>query len=110
MRYLVWRHAGRHVFVGDAKYKYIASGRIPNADLYQVLAYTTALGLPCGLVVYAEGERRPATYMIRNSGARLEVVSLDLNGSLEDMLGRIEVLAEQVRRMRDEAGSLRDVA
>ena len=107
---LVWRRAGRHVFVGDAKYKSIANGRIPNADLYQILAYTTALDLPCGLLVYAAGERRSASYTLRNSGTRLEVVALDLNGSLDDVLGSIEELAEQVHGMRDEAEGLRAVA
>ena len=29
---------------------------MPNADLYQLLAYTTALNLPGGLLVYAKGE------------------------------------------------------
>ena len=107
---LVWRSAGRHVFVADAKYKSIANGRIPNADLYQILAYTAALGLPCGLLVYPEGERRAASYTIRNSGTRLEVVALDLNGSLDDVFGGIKELAEQVHRMRDEAEGLSSVA
>ena len=107
---LVWRRAGRHVFVGDAKYKSIANGRIPNADLYQILAFTTALDLPCGLLVYAAGERQSASYTLRNSGTRLEVVALDLNGSLDDVLGSIEELAEQVHGMRDEAEGLRAVA
>ena len=34
---------GTCTFVGDAKYKRIADARVPNADLYQLLAYATAL-------------------------------------------------------------------
>ena len=52
---------------------------VPNADLYQLLAYTTALDLPGGLLIYAEGEDEPATYEVRNAGKRLEVAALDLS-------------------------------
>ncbi len=36
---LVWWHAGDRVFVGDAKYKNITGGKVPNADLYQLLVW-----------------------------------------------------------------------
>ena len=39
---LTWWHGSSCVFVGDAKYKNITGERVPNADLYQLLAYTTA--------------------------------------------------------------------
>ena len=106
---LVWLHAGRYVFVGDVKYKRIVSDA-PNADLYQILAYTTSLDLPGGLLVYAEGEREPATYTIRNSGKHLEVATLDLSGSLEDVLERVRNVARMVLRLRNEVGGLRNVA
>ena len=106
---LVWRHAGRYIFVGDAKYKRIVSDA-KNADLYQILAYTTALDLPGGLLVYAKGERKPATYTTRNSGKHLEVAALDLSGCLEDVLERVRTVAKTVRQLRDEVGRLREVA
>lgn len=46
---------GRPVAVVDAKYK--DESPIPNADLYQLLAYTTGLGLQHGHLVYANGRR-----------------------------------------------------
>ena len=107
---LVWRHAGRYVFVGDVKYKNVASGSIPNADLHQLLAYVTALDLPGGLLVYAKGEAESATYTVRNCGKRLQVAALDLEGSLDDVLWRIEILAEKVRRLRDDVGNVRVAA
>ena len=58
---LVWREGSSWTFVGDAKYKYIRDGNVPNADLYQLLAYVTALDLPGGMLIYAKGEREPAT-------------------------------------------------
>ena len=94
---LVWQDGARHVFVGDVKYKNISGERVPNSDLYQLLAYTTALDLPSGLLIYAKGEADKATYEVRLSGKQLEVAALDLSGTLEDVLKRVEVLADVVR-------------
>ena len=107
---LVWRDRGGCVFVGDAKYKNIANKGVPNADLYQMLAYVTALDLPGGLLVYAKGEADVATYTVRHSGKRLEVAALDLSGSLEDVLKRVRGLADKARALRDEALKLRIAA
>ena len=108
---LVWRDRGGCVFVGDAKYKITSPmKRVPNADLYQMLAYVTALNLPGGLLVYAKGEADVATYTVRHSGKRLEVAALDLSGSLDDVLKRVRDLAEKARTLRDEALKLRIAA
>ncbi len=101
---LSWWESGVCTFVGDAKYKRI-DGSVPNADLYQLLAYATALDLPGGLLIYAKGEREPATYTARHSGKRLEVAALDLSGTLDDVLDRVGEVADKVRRLRDERGS-----
>ena len=53
---LSWWDGEVCTFVGDAKYKNVSGERAPSADLYQLLAYTTALDLPGGLLVYAQGE------------------------------------------------------
>ena len=100
---LTWWSDGECIFVGDAKYKNAADNRVPNTDLYQLLAYVTALDLPAGLLVYAQGEADVATYRVRCSGKRLEVVALDLSGALDEALARAERLAHTVRRMGDEA-------
>ena len=107
---LVWRDRGGCVFVGDAKYKNIANKDVPNADLYQMLAYVTVLNLPGGLLVYAKGEADVATYTVRHSGKRLEVAALDLSGSLEDVLKRVRGLADKACALRDEALKLRIAA
>ena len=100
---LVWRIGSSSVFVGDAKYKNITGERATNADLYQLLAYVTALDLPGGLLVYAQGEEEPVVHEVRYSGKRLEVAALDLSGSLEEVLDRVRGLAGKVRALRDEA-------
>ena len=107
---LVWREGSSYVFVGDAKYKNIEGGRVPNADLYQLLAYTTALDLPGGLLVYAKGEADTATYTVRHSGKRLEVAALDLSGTLEQVLERVGDLAGRVWALRSEARLMQNAA
>ena len=98
---LTWWEGSSCVFVGDAKYKNIAGERsVPNADLYQLLAYATALDLPGGLLIYAQGEAHTTTYRVRRSGKRLEVASLDLSGTLDDVLTRVSELAKQVAALR----------
>ncbi len=104
---LTWWDGSSCVFVGDAKYKNITGERVPNGDLYQLLAYTTALDLPVGLLVYAAGEADVATYVVRCSNKRLDVVALDLSGTLDQALSRVEGLADKVRKLRDETRGLR---
>ena len=98
---LTWWEGSSCVFVGDAKYKNIAGERrVPNADLYQLLAYATALDLPGGFLIYAQGEADTTTYRVRRSGKRLVVASLDLSGTLDDVLIRVSELAEHVAALR----------
>ena len=106
---LSWWNGGVCTFVGDAKYKRI-DGNIPNADLYQLLAYATALDLPGGLLIYAQGERESATYTVRHSGKRLEVAALDLSGTLDQVLERVGDLAGKVRALRGQAEQVRHAA
>ena len=103
---LVWRDGRDFLFVGDAKYKRIRDERVPNADLYQLLAYATALALPGGLLVYAKGEEEPVVHEVRDSGKRLQVAALDLSGTFDEVLRRVESLANKVAGLRDEARSL----
>ena len=101
---LSWWDGGICVFVGDAKYKNLSSASTaPNADLYQVLAYATALGLPGGLLIYAAGEAEAMLYRVRHTGQRLEVAALDLSGTLDDALAGVSALAQTVIALRDDA-------
>jgi len=45
---IVWKVGGTAAAVIDAKYKAEKPAGYPNADLYQLLAYCTVLGLPVG--------------------------------------------------------------
>ena len=73
---------------------------MPNTDLYQLLAYATALDLPGGLLIYTQGERESVTHTVRHSGKRLEVATLDLAGALEETLNRIGDLAQRIKSLR----------
>lgn len=92
------------IFVGDVKYKDLESRRenrvwdIPSADLYQALAYATALGLPGALLIYAKGrsDRDPPSYRVKCAGKRLELVTVDLDGEIEAIDESIAKVAKRV--------------
>jgi 5-methylcytosine-specific restriction enzyme subunit McrC len=97
---LTWWVDGRCVFVGDAKYKRIGVKGIKHPDLYQLLAYTTALGLPEGLLVYAAGEADRIEHVVRHAGKRLRVTTIDLTGTPTEILSEVERIADLVRAQR----------
>ena len=99
---LSWWEGDTCTFVGDAKYKRI-DPTIPNADLYQLLAYATALDLPGGLLVYAQGAEEPREYRVRHAGKLLEVFAFDLSGTRQQLLDQVRDLANRVRALRDTA-------
>ena len=107
---LFWWDDGVCTFVGDAKYKNLTGASVSNPDLYQLLAYATALDLPGGLLIYAEGEADTASYQVQCAGKRLDVATLNLSGALSEVLDRVDGLAALVRELRDEARGIRCAA
>ena len=105
----LWKD-GRCTFVGDAKYKRTNVESVPNADLYQLLAYTTTLDLPGGLLIYAHGETKPIIHQVRYSGKLLEIFTLDISGDLDDVLNRVERLAQRVRDLCSRAAPVNAAA
>ncbi|MCY3689493.1 MAG: hypothetical protein OXI13_13710 [Gammaproteobacteria bacterium] len=95
---LTWWEDDKCRFVGDVKYK-LTDGRGPNADLYQLLAYVTALDLPGGMLVYAKGEAREQTHVIRHSSKRLIVTALDLSGTLDQVLSKVDDIARHAKEL-----------
>ena len=94
---LSWWDEGRPIFVGDAKYKKLEPQGFKNADIYQMLAYCTAADLPWGLLVYAKDESKPRSYNINNTDKTIEVASLNLSGTPEQILAEVGRLADRVR-------------
>ena len=121
---LVFRAASSARFVADIKYKLTdetAGGR--NADYYQLLAYTTALDLPEGVLIYCLDANRPddvsdlddngspvgslgtpapttsagaaavSSVRVRHAGKVLHTYALDLSGSTADVTRNLDRLA-----------------
>ena len=94
---LVWQDGSLCRFVGDAKYKWLAPSGFQHADIYQMLAYCTAADLPSGLLIYAKGESESGVHRIRNTNKTIELASLDLRGSPEEILAEVRGLAGRVK-------------
>ena len=85
---------GEPRIVADAKYKLESpTGRYPNADQYQVLAYRTALRVPVGWLVYAEGSRGAVLRRVRNTGMSIVEYPLNLAESPLGLLEQVAALA-----------------
>jgi 5-methylcytosine-specific restriction enzyme subunit McrC len=76
---IVWQVGGSPGAVIDAKYKAEKPRGYPNADLYQLLAYCTVLGLRTGHLVYARGNEEPTRHVIRDAGIEIICHALDLD-------------------------------
>jgi 5-methylcytosine-specific restriction enzyme subunit McrC len=98
-----WWDGGACVFVGDVKYKRVQVAEIEHPDVYQLLAYTIATGLPGGLLIYAADEAAPVEHEVPLAGKRLRVTTLDVRGDPDTVLARVTRLAAQIRQLRDEA-------
>lgn len=92
----VWLVDDRPVIVADAKYKAERPSGFPNADLYQMLAYCTVLGLDAGHLIYAEGNEDAQVHMVRMAGIRLTSHSVDLSLPLGQLMVLVRSLADRV--------------
>ncbi len=93
---LVWYLDGRPAAVIDAKYKAEKPAGFPDADLYQMLAYCTALGLPDGHLVYAKGNAAEVTHEVRHAGVTIHAHTVDLDTAPGELLGQTGGLAERI--------------
>ncbi|MGY3520224.1 McrC family protein [Micromonospora sp. PTRAS2] len=88
----------RPVAVFDAKYKLEGlSSRYPNADAYQMLAYCTALDLPTGWLIYAQGTA-PSRRRVRHTGIDIVHHPLDLTAAPRQILTDVDNLAQDAVR------------
>ena len=97
---LVFRRpgSGAVAYAGDIKYKLTEEAFGNNADYYQLLAYTTALDLPEGVLIYCRSEvGRPAREItVRHAGKKLHVRAVDLAGAPAKVAEEIERLADWI--------------
>lgn len=89
----VWLEEGVPRVVVDAKYKAEKPSGFPQADLYQMLAYCTVLGLHEGHLVYAKGYEEARTHVVRRGGVRIVAHTLDLEAEPAELLAEVRRLA-----------------
>ncbi|AVT39619.1 McrC family protein [Plantactinospora sp. BB1] len=89
---LVYAHDGKNLAVVDAKYV-IDEAVGHNRDIYQLLAYCTALQATRGFLVYAHGTTPPRRTRVRNTAIDLVSYPLDLSATPTGLLGQIQTLA-----------------
>lgn len=87
-----------NVYVGDAKYKLTDTAAGVDPDLYQLLAYTTSLGVPEGVLIYAdEGQQiPPGSVLVRHADKRLWAQRIDLSGSPDDIRREVHRVSEWI--------------
>ncbi len=95
---LSWWAAGQCIFAGDCKYKQ-TGGTAPNADVYQMLAYLTALQLDDGVLVYAAGEDEARTATVRHANKRVHLRTIDVSQEPTDVLTQVRDVAQLIRRI-----------
>ncbi|WP_068396388.1 McrC family protein [Kribbia dieselivorans] len=88
-----WTSLDGHQVVVDAKYKAEKPAGFPQADLYQMLAYCTVLGLDEGHLVYAKGNDIPALHQVVGSGVTIICHTLNLDASPASLLREVDTLA-----------------
>ena len=89
----VVRDGTETIAVADSKYKMEKPSGFPHADVYQLLAYCTALRLSAGHLIYAKGESDVITHTIENAGVRISCHVLDIAKEPAALLSAIDDLA-----------------
>ena len=95
---LVFRNRDTDVYVGDIKYKLTADARARTNDYYQLLAYTTALHLPEGVLIYClpDGGRPERRVTVRHAGKLLHTLAIDLSGPPDSVNNAINKTADWI--------------
>jgi 5-methylcytosine-specific restriction enzyme subunit McrC len=103
---LVFRRRGAEAYVADIKYKVTADARARTSDYYQLLAYTTALDLPEGVLIYclADGGQLAREVTVRHAGKVLHTIAIDLAGPpdavAQTVAGVADWIDERVAQVR----------
>jgi 5-methylcytosine-specific restriction enzyme subunit McrC len=97
--------AGRPVLVVDAKWKRLKGSPLVTEDVYQVLAYATALGVGKAVLVYPGRRDRVWHYRLARAPVEVEIRTLRVTGSREGCGRSLRKLGRAVRRLTKGAGS-----
>lgn len=87
---------GTPLAVADAKYKAERPKGFPDTDLYQMLAYCTALNLSEGHLIYAKGNARHTAHRVQHAGITIHQHTLNLDQPSDGLLAEIQDLARRL--------------
>lgn len=90
--------AGQPVVVVDAKWKRLPGAAVVTADLYQVLAYATALGAPRAVLVYPGRRARQWDYSFEHTPLRVTLHALKVVGTPQACARSLRRLAQMLHR------------
>jgi len=86
------------VWVGDVKYKRLPAVGYRHPDLYQLLAYLTALDLPGGMLIYAAEEGlHSADHVVSHADRRLRTIAINLSAPPAKILACIKEVAADIQ-------------
>jgi 5-methylcytosine-specific restriction enzyme subunit McrC len=99
------RTPGTTAYIADSKYKITSDGFGREADYYQILAYTSALNVPEGMLIYCQhdGTAPPQQIHVRNLGTRLATWALRLDRTPRHVEQELQALATQITTRADAA-------
>ncbi|HEX4841616.1 MAG TPA: hypothetical protein VFV60_05570 [bacterium] len=94
---IVVRRDGIIRLVADTKYKVVEPEEYKHHDIYQILAYCTALHVPSGLLIYPlHATEIKNAIQVRNAEVEIRRITVDLGGDLPILRTTCSVLAEEV--------------
>ena len=95
--------------VADCKYKTLGHGEYRHNDLYQLLAYTTALGIQEGALIYPRHlVDLGVTMTVRNAGARLHMTTVNLGADVARLRAELDALAWRLEEWASAASARTD--
>jgi 5-methylcytosine-specific restriction enzyme subunit McrC len=94
----LWRSTAGDLIVVDAKYKAEKPSGFPQADLYQLLAYCTVLGVRDGHLIYARGSEDAIVHSVVGTNVTIHCHTLDLALPPALLIAHVEGLAAQLAR------------
>jgi 5-methylcytosine-specific restriction enzyme subunit McrC len=98
---LTFEHTpGTAAYIADSKYKITSDGFGREADYYQILAYTGALNVSEGILIYCQhdGTAPPQQIHVRNLGTRLATWALRLDRTSGRVEQELQALAIHITK------------
>jgi 5-methylcytosine-specific restriction enzyme subunit McrC len=101
--------SGGPLVIADVKYKLIEElDEVRNADLYQVAAYASALGVSHAVLITCRGEGSPTSEIVsirtRNTNVAISIWPVDLTNTIDVIHRQLDEMADRVVRLATMVG------